>query len=340
MRRAYVGVSTPIAYDRANEFSVTAREAYEHGCSYNGLPYPNPVLECPFGLMLLYDEIWFLSRSLCPKNMQDLPYVRFVLDSNHVDSIMHKYVDYNDPGFKQIDIEEYFQLSQTIPGITSSLNDIPFDWDAAVDDRSEVFMISNQPMFGMVAKIEAVMIDLVHLSHLNVGDIELVTNRFTTPIVERLTSAASAMSTDNASNLASVAELVLLDRIPNYLSIDGPYHKCIEEAREDKYLGDFRNWIASRPRRLSQDDISEVVDAANASFRQLQRDLFDKYLSAKTVYFGTAKTLLYSAIDLLAPGAGIASAVLDTALQGRYAEQVRWQGFLASQEHRSHQGNS
>jgi len=337
MRRAYVGVSTPIAYDRENRFSVTAREAFEYGCSYNSIPYPNPILECPFGLMLLYDEIWFLSRSLCPKNMQDLPYVRFVLDSDHVESIMNKFVDYDDPGFKQIDIEEYVQLSHAVPGITASLNDIPFDWDAAVGDRSEVFMISGQPMFGMVAKIEAVMIDLVHLSHLNVGDIELVTNRFTTPIVERLTSVDSAMSTDNASNLAALAELVLLDRIPNYLSVDGPYHKCIEEAREDKYLGHFRNWIASRPQRLSQNGITEVVDAANASFRKLQRDLFDKHLSTQTVYFGSAKSLLYSAIDLLSPGVGIASGVLDTALQGRSAQKVRWQGFLANQEHRSHQ---
>lgn len=340
MRRGYVGISTPIAYDRANTFSVTARQAYEYGCSYNGIPYPNPVLECPFGLMLLYDEIWFLSRALCPKNMQNLPYVRFVLDTDHVESVMHKYVDYNDPGFKRIGIEEYCDLSLSVPDVKSALRDIPFDWNATLADRSEIFMISGQPMFGMAAKIEAVMVDLVHLSHLDVNDIELVTNRFTTPIVEKLTVDSSALTTEDASNLASLAELILLDRIPNYTSAEGPYHECIEEARDDVYLGDFRKWIAARPNRLDQAEINDVVNTANEAFRKLQFDLFSKYLSANTVFFGTAKSLLYSAIDLLVPGTGFASSVLDTALQGRFAEHVRWQGFLASQEHRSHNENS
>jgi hypothetical protein len=247
IRRGYVGLSTPIAYDFANKFAVTARDAYEHGCSYNGLPYPNPILECPFGLMLLYDEIWFLSRALCPKNMQHLPYVHFVLDTNYVESIMHKCVDYGDPGFKQIEIEQCIAFSLPLLDVNQSLQDIPFNWDTHLGNRSEIFMISNQPMLGLAATIETVMVDLVHLSHIDVDNIELVTNRFTTPIVEKLTVGSTALPTDDASNFASLAELVLLDRIPNYLSAEGPYHECIEEARTDGFLCDFRKWIVSRP---------------------------------------------------------------------------------------------
>ena len=39
---------------------------------------PNPILESPMGLLILYDEIVFLCRSLCPDNMRALPYVKYV----------------------------------------------------------------------------------------------------------------------------------------------------------------------------------------------------------------------------------------------------------------------
>jgi hypothetical protein len=81
-------------------------------------------------------------------------------------------------------------------------------------------------------------------------------------------------------------------------------------------------------------EISEVVNGANEAFRKLQLDVLQKYLSPKTCYLGSAMNLLYSSIDLLAPGAGTSLTVLAAALQGRSAEKVRWQGFLASQEFR------
>ena len=39
---------------------------------------PNPIIESPLGLMIFYDEILFLCRSICPENMRNLPYVKFV----------------------------------------------------------------------------------------------------------------------------------------------------------------------------------------------------------------------------------------------------------------------
>jgi hypothetical protein len=32
---------------------------------------PNPILDSPFGLMLLYDELWFLTKDLCPTNLRN-----------------------------------------------------------------------------------------------------------------------------------------------------------------------------------------------------------------------------------------------------------------------------
>jgi hypothetical protein len=69
MRIAYVGLSTPLLYD----FQYPARKTKADLSSS-----PNPILDSPFGLMLLYDEIWVLCRSLCPENMRSLDYVKFL----------------------------------------------------------------------------------------------------------------------------------------------------------------------------------------------------------------------------------------------------------------------
>ena len=69
MRRAYIGLSSPIFYD----FGNPAEQAYED--QYTS---PNPILDGPLGLLLFFDELWFFTRALCPQNMRKVPYVRFV----------------------------------------------------------------------------------------------------------------------------------------------------------------------------------------------------------------------------------------------------------------------
>ena len=71
-RIAFIGLSTPLFYDYRNPASKAISDL---GSS------PNPILDSPFGLFLLFDEIWFLCRSLCPQNMRDLPYVKFLDES-------------------------------------------------------------------------------------------------------------------------------------------------------------------------------------------------------------------------------------------------------------------
>ena len=69
MRIAYIGLSYPTFYDYLHESPKTQNDTSSS---------PNPVIESPWGLMILYDELWFLCESLCPNNMRKLPYVKFV----------------------------------------------------------------------------------------------------------------------------------------------------------------------------------------------------------------------------------------------------------------------
>jgi hypothetical protein len=67
-RRAFLGRFAPSFRDVANPHKV------------EGQSTPNAVLENAIGLMLCYDELWFLRRSDCPADMQNLDFVRFVSD--------------------------------------------------------------------------------------------------------------------------------------------------------------------------------------------------------------------------------------------------------------------
>lgn len=68
IRTAFIGLSGPIAYDYKNVGDKI------HPVETSA---PNPILEDSLGLMAFYDEIHFLAPQLCPRNMRDLPYVRF-----------------------------------------------------------------------------------------------------------------------------------------------------------------------------------------------------------------------------------------------------------------------
>ena len=77
-RIAFIGLSTPLFYDYRNPASEAISDLRSS---------PNPILDSPFGLFLLFDEIWFLCRSLCPENMRDLPYVKFLDESGKLPSL-------------------------------------------------------------------------------------------------------------------------------------------------------------------------------------------------------------------------------------------------------------
>lgn len=78
MRIAVIGLSTPLCYDYKNPIKNPSGDIYDT---------PNPILESPFGLLLLYDEVWFLNRNLCPQNMWNLPYVKFMDEEGTLPSL-------------------------------------------------------------------------------------------------------------------------------------------------------------------------------------------------------------------------------------------------------------
>lgn len=114
-------------------------------------------------------------------------------------------------------------------------------------------------------------------------DINLITNSFTQSWLE---------NKDSILAKAKITELLIINNIPNYLTKMGPYHECIEEVRENKYLADYRKWISERNLKFNQKELQEVKLEIENQLDIAQRNIFCKYLDPKNTYKSIAKTII------------------------------------------------
>lgn len=214
-RIAYIGLSYPLLYDYKHQADKTPNDLSDS---------PNPIIESPLGLMVLYDEILFLCRSICPNNMRNLPYIKFV-DELYPDfdfEGIEKFTGENNTSFK---ITKGFFYND----ITKLLN--VEGWGA--DNHTHSLQIGSINR-SAVPNEDCFLFDLniwIALQNLYESDIEFVTNsRFSIP-------------ESNSGITTELTDRLIISNIPNYISFDGPYHECIEELRENMHLSDFRRWV-------------------------------------------------------------------------------------------------
>ncbi|HYX73041.1 MAG TPA: hypothetical protein VE732_09740 [Nitrososphaera sp.] len=313
MRIAFVGLSTPMFYDYKSPASKAPSDIVDS---------PNPVLDTPFGLFLLYDEIWFLCRSLCPENMRELRYVRFLDESGmlpQIDDIhvppLHKTIE-SDPALA----ERYNRFFDSRPDYMETVKRIGIDWDAAPDNHTHGLQVGNIRAGGN-SSIENVLFDIEVITRLGRTDIELITNSFTQGWFD---------APNNPIIRASLAEILVIDNIPNYLSSKGPYHPCIDEARENSFLKNYRAWVIDRSAHADVKELSDVKKEVEATIQRAQDEIFLKYLDPKTQYFSAGKTIAGAAADLAIPYLSTVTSIAEGIHNYFETKDRRWQGFIVS----------
>ena len=121
-------------------------------------------------------------------------------------------------------------------------------------------------------------------------DVELVTNSFSQRWLE---------DPANPIMKAKLAELLVIDNIPNYLSPEGPYHPCVEEARDNPFLKEFRKWVVTQSTSANEADRPDIKREAEATIRKTQDEIFLKYLDRKTQYMTLGKILAGVGVDIV-----------------------------------------
>ncbi len=308
MRKAFIGLSTPIGFDYRNQASRT--------CSDTGSS-PNPILDSPFGLMLLFDELVFLTRSLCPENMRSLPFVTFLDEQKLLPDITEEQIESvcktawkNEfsGSYQKISFEDMLENA----GVT-------LDSNKGIDNHSHGLKIGSILQKQANASADNFAIDLLICSKINDPNIELIANSRIQPSFEA--------SQQVSYGQLRLTELLVIENIPNYLTQKGPYHPVIDQVRENQYLRDFRKWVSETKQVTSAAEIKELKQNVEHALQEAQDKVFLKYLDQNRHYQSVGKALIGDLFGLVFPFTGTVSALAEAGIDVTATKQ-HWQGFL------------
>lgn len=306
-RTAYIGVSYPLLYDYRHQANTSPNDLVDS---------PNPIIESPLGLMIFYDEILFLCKSVCPSNMRNLPYVKFV-DELYPDFDFCSIFEHT----KEMESSISVNLKLTYPDIVKMLN--IESWNG-VDTHTHALQI-GELMVSANSNEYNFLLDLYifeALQNLYDTDIELIAN------------SRYAVETFNGNAKIGLIEKIIISDIPNYLSPAGPYHSCIEELRENKYIKAFRSWIIEKHNDIQKNEINEVCVAVQKNIEEVKENTFRKYLDNNdcfSFFKSTGSTILKTTAGMIFTPVSVIDAFAGCISGGKEAlaaKSVRWQGFV------------
>lgn len=299
---AYIGVSSPLAYDYNWE---------------GELDHPNPILEAPLGLFLLYDELWFLHHNLCPVNMRDLDYVKFISDREDI-------TDYYEAA-QQFDESEI--LGTNIPSASrrswsayeNRVNSIaPF---ATYDNHGRTFASKFYPN----ASYGNFVLDRFISQKLD-ADVDYISNSAISNILGPTPESVSTV-TEKTTNAQDIVTRRISNQIPNVQFRDGPYFEAIDDFRKINSIGRFRQKMQEAPEELDPNELDR-------EFRQLRNDVFAAETDRSNVYQGVI-VLLLSYVPSVGPLATTSKRLKEIVKYDARSRRHGWANFLANVERRA-----
>lgn len=301
-RIAYIGLSYPLGYDY-NSIST----------EYDFNNFPNPIIESPLGLMILYDELWFLCENICPYNMRNLPYVKFI--DKMFDDLYYE-------GSDDIDLKINDDCLLSYGTIISRMN-LPNIF--VIDNHSRGFKIGNMRKTGNPTEDNLVFDIYIYmaLQERCADSIELVIN-----------SRFHMNEHVKFNKDAETIEKIVIPNIPNYLNKEGPYHPCMEYLRENKYITDFRKWIIENHNKIQSSEIKEMCTNVDRTINDTKDKVFKKYLDDNNKYAffkSTGKTIIKTCVGIKFVEFSIVDAIVGILSNGKKGLKIngdRWQGFV------------
>lgn len=305
-RTAYIGISYPLLYDYKHQADKSRNDLSDS---------PNPIIESPLGLMIFYDEILFLCRSVCPNNMRNLPYVKFV-DELYPDFDFRGIEEYTDKLRGSFTMNTELSYSD----IEKLLNVQGWGADNHTHGLKlgELIISANSSEFNFLFDLYV----FQALQNLYKDDIELIAN------------SRYPLQSFNGGAQAELIDRIIIPGIPNYLSFSGPYHECMEELRENKYIQDFRRWIIENHSNIQRAEIKEMCSSVEQSIKEVQENIFMRYLENNSGYSfskSTGSTMIKTAAGMVLPAISVADAFAGCIVKGKEfldAKSLRWQGFV------------
>ena len=272
--------------------------------------------------MLLYDEILFLTRSLCPENLREAPFVRFLDESGLLpDELANIVVDHDGWSRNPELATRYTELRGRIDDYWAFVKRIGINWDAAPDNHTHGLNIGGKMLRANSFHPELVAFDLEVVRLIGKPNIEVVTNAF---------AQCWLSASENPFVKIKIADALIIDNIPSYQTPQGPYHDCLLEARENRYLKEFRAWVANKSSITSESEVNDVKNEVTRAIQKAQDEMFLRYLSGRSQAFSAAKIVFDAAADALIPLSSTVVALAEGLNNYFESRNNTWQGFIVS----------
>lgn len=319
MRIAYIGLSSPTAY------------FYDHDNKYFYDKWAwNPILESPQGLITLFDELWFLTRALCPCNLRGSKFVKFLDEDSYYFKVILPYLN----EFRGVEYEKKYPFLNDLIDFSSDFVTHQFksynkiiqevfgtgpSRGLPIDNHSHGIDIGKLNFTGNSANKENLALDILISIELRLAgkNVELITNRFNSGVFK---------SEDTIIRQLNLAQNVTIKRIPVVQRPEGPMLGNIEKIRENKFLVDFREKVVAES--INNIDIPLITSQIEKEFNNYRNDLLISFQGGSKIGNSIAKNLLSATIGLFVPAVGeIKSLMEDT-----QTRKMNWTGFISQLE--------
>lgn len=312
MRRAFIGLSSPTAYfyDHENKFF---REKWRW----------NPILESPQGLITLFDELWFLTRSLCPVNLRKTNYVKFLDEDSSYKTIIKENIEL----FYELGGDEFLTYNGYLNDFLDFSIDLNFDkynevitavygkklnQNLPIDNHSHSTDICGYNISGNSQSKYLLALDNVILDNLEVRGLELITNRFNNKLIKR--------NSDSLKKI-QVSQGVTINHIPVRQTPLGPVIDRIDSIRENNFLVDFRSKILNAD---YSNEVDGIVSDIENQFIKYRNEVLIQKLTNSSLLTSVSTSIQSFLINSIVP--------IDNLKSFGEATETRkhnWTGFLA-----------
>jgi hypothetical protein len=300
-KRLLIGASSPVGYFylRAGEFGR-----------------PAPILEAPLSYTLLYDEIWFLSRKLCPYNMEYLDFVHFVDEDLCREGLpKDAFKDIHKPDFGKFPWEEWNAIIA---------NTIGHRWN--YDNHATGLQFGELSLLPTPGQYVNLLID------------RHIATTYDMDLVENSANAIWSRQVDENDLELDVSEKLLTSSVTSLQSIDGPWHPCIADLRSDRLLKEYRKKMQT----VSIDDIRDIdqrVDELSKEFEKITQHIVQEHFETTGLFKSSAMFLL-GLVPYVGNVIGAGGLLKEIHDKIKARKEKGWVGFLGKAQHTLNEGLS
>lgn len=273
-------------------------------------------------MMILFDEIWFPCRSLCPASMRDLSYVKFISDSEYSTEI--DFAEYNEITDK---FTESVSLDDIFDGGYGSFIKRYYGGDR-VDSHTHEISFGNGKISASPIQKNFIL-DLLILNK---------TNETFTHALNGLTRKMAFpdglewLQNDCEDNAIRVADSALsISSIYDLTGVNGPYHPVLEELREHDFVRSFRTWVRDKTGSLHNRSTEDVLTEMNELASSFSAGALQKAVGSDSLREISVDLVEGIALDAI-PGASTVKTLLDLRKSMREKDVRKVSAFIADSQ--------